>query len=56
VSRYCITYHLRDGRIDRVHEYINATSTLFSVLSPFMLGSLHRQAEKKVAKARKKGS
>jgi len=56
VARYCITYHIRDGRFDRVHEYINATSTLFSALSPLMLGSLHRQAERKLAKASKKGA
>ena len=56
VTRYCITYHMRDGKINRVHEYINATSALFSFLSPFMLGSLHRQAEKKLAKAGKRGA
>ncbi len=50
VSRYCITYHMRDGKIDRVHEYINATSWLYSCLMPVMLGRLHRLAMKKLAR------
>ena len=25
-SRFCITCHIRDGKFDRVHEYINGTS------------------------------
>ena len=50
VSRYCITYHLREGKIDRVHEYINSTSWLYSCLMPIMLGRLHRLAMKKLTK------
>ncbi len=26
MSRYCITYHIREGKFDQVHEYINATA------------------------------
>jgi SnoaL-like domain len=55
VSRYCITWHFRDGKIDRVHEYINSTSSWLSLLSPFVLGRLHGQTMKRLAKAKKKG-
>ena len=50
VSRYCITYHMRDGKIDRVHEYINATSWLFSCIMPIVLWYLHRLTMKKLAR------
>lgn len=53
VSRYCITYHMRDGAIDRVHEYINATSSWINLAMPSMLGHLHSRAEK-AAKDRKR--
>ena len=49
VSRYCITYHIRDGKFDRVHEYINATSWSFNGLAPLLLAYLHRLAMKKLA-------
>ena len=26
ILRYCMVYHTRDGKIDRVHEYINSSS------------------------------
>jgi hypothetical protein len=50
ISRYCITYHMRDGKIDRVHEYINATSWIYNCIIPVALGRLHRLAMKKLAK------
>jgi uncharacterized protein YggL (DUF469 family) len=50
VSRYCITYHMREGKIDRVHEYICSTSRLYSCLMPIILNRLHKLAMKKVAK------
>jgi hypothetical protein len=49
VSRYCITYHMRDGKFDRVHEYINATSWSLNGLAPLALGYLHRLAMKRLA-------
>ena len=53
VSRYCITWHYHDGKIDRVHEYINSTSSWLSFLSPIVLGRLHGQSMKKLAKSKK---
>lgn len=50
VLRYCITYHIRDGKFDRVHEYINSTSALLNFFLPILLGHLHRQTMKKLAK------
>jgi hypothetical protein len=52
VSRYCITYHIRDGKFDRVHEYINATSWSLNGLAPLALAYLHRLATKKARKIR----
>ena len=49
ILRYCITYHIREGRFDRVHEYINSTSTAYNVLLPLLLGRLYRQTMKKLA-------
>ena len=51
VSRYCITYHMRDVKIDRVHEYINASSWWLNCLAPIALAYLHRLTKKKSAKA-----
>jgi hypothetical protein len=56
VTRYCITYHFREGKIDRVHEYINSSSTWLSSVMPYGLGHLHSQSMKKLAKARKQKS
>lgn len=49
VLRYCITYHIRDGKFDRVHEYINSTSVLWNFFMPILLGRLHRRTMKKLA-------
>ena len=49
VSRYCITCHLRDGKVDRVHEYIDATSWWLHSFMPLMLWYLHRPTMKKLA-------
>ena len=51
VTRYCITYHMRDGKIDRVHEYINSSSWWLNCLMPIALAYLHRLTKKKLAKA-----
>jgi SnoaL-like domain len=51
ISRYCITYHIRDGKFDRVHEYINATSWSLNALAPLALSYLRRLTTKQVAKA-----
>ena len=51
VLRYCITYHMREGKIDRVHEYIDATSWLFSCFMPIVLARLYKLTMKKLAKA-----
>ncbi len=28
---YCMAYHIRDGKLDRVHEYINSPSVRMSL-------------------------
>ena len=48
VLRYCITCHLRDGKVDRVHEYIDATSWWLHSLLPIMLWNLYRLTMKKL--------
>ncbi len=50
VLRYCITCHLCDGKIDRVHEYIDSTSWLLHSLLPILLRALHRRAMEKLTK------
>lgn len=50
VSRYCITYHMRNGKIDIVHEYINATSFWYNLILPFILGYLHWLTMRKLAR------
>jgi len=50
ISRYCITYHMRDGKIDRVHEYINSSSWFLTCVMPVALANLHRLAMKKLVK------
>lgn len=52
-ARYCITYHIRDGKFDRVHEYINSPSLWLSFLLPIALKYLHWQAIRKAVKAPK---
>ena len=56
VSRYCITYHIRDGKFDRVHEYINATSWSFNGLVPLLLAYLHRNSIAKRSRLRNIGA
>ena len=48
--RYCITYHIRNGKVDRVHEYIDATSFWYNLLMPIILWNLHRLAMRKLTK------
>jgi ketosteroid isomerase-like protein len=49
VLGYCITCHLRDGKVDRVHEYIDSTSWWLHSLMPITLWNLHRLTMKKLA-------
>jgi hypothetical protein len=50
LARYCITYHMRDGKFDRMHEFIQATTFLANLAMPFMLKRIHRLADKKMAR------
>ena len=50
VTRYCITYHMHDGKFDRVHEYINATYWSLNSLLPLALAYLRRLTTRKLAK------
>ncbi len=50
VARYCTTFHMRDGKFDQVHEYINGTTFLAYLLMPLLLKSYTRQVKKKVSK------
>lgn len=47
VARYCITFHLRDGKFDRVHEYIQGTTFLANLAMPLALKRMKRLADKK---------
>jgi len=48
--RYCITCRLRDGKVDRVHEYIDSTSWWLNCLMPVALSKLHRLTMEKLTK------
>ena len=50
LARYCITYHMRDGKFDRMHEFIQAITFLANLAMPFMLKRIHRLADKKMAR------
>ncbi|HMK95175.1 MAG TPA: nuclear transport factor 2 family protein [Candidatus Limnocylindrales bacterium] len=50
ILRYCITYHMRNGKIDLVHEYIDANSFWYNLLLPLLLGYLHWLAMRKLPK------
>ena len=47
VLRYCITCHIRDGKVNRVHEYINSTAFWLALFLQLMLTRLHRRATRK---------
>lgn len=49
-SRFCHIYHIRDGKFDRVHEYINGTSWWLNLLSQVWLGLLNRRVRRELAK------
>ena len=50
VLRYCMTYHTCNGKIDRVHEYINSSSWWQSFLLPIGMTYLHWTTMKKLPK------
>ena len=50
ILRYCMVYHTREGKIDRVHEYINSSSWWLSFLLPIGMAYLHRVTIKRMAK------
>ena len=50
ILRYCMVYHTREGKIDRVHEYINSSSCWLSFLLPIGMAYLHRVTIKRMAK------
>jgi hypothetical protein len=49
VARYCITYHMCNGRFDRMHEFIQGTTFLANLAMPFALKRIKRLADKKLA-------
>jgi hypothetical protein len=48
--RYCMAYHIRDGKLDRVHEYINSPSVRMSFLIPVGMKYLLWQSMRKLSK------
>jgi len=52
VLRYCITCHLRDGKVDEVHEYIDSTSWWIGLVLRLALSNLYRLTMKALAKER----
>jgi hypothetical protein len=55
VARYCITYHMRDGKFDRMHEFIQATTFLANLAMPIMLKRIKRLADKKLSQMSRAG-
>lgn len=53
VARYCITYHMCDGKFDRMHEFIQGTTFLANLAMPLMLKHIKHLAGKQLSKARK---
>ena len=51
-NKYCMTYHVSNGKIDRVHEYINSSSQWWSFLLPIALNYLHWRLKRKLDKNR----
>jgi hypothetical protein len=49
-SSFCIIYHIRDGKFDRVHEYINGTSWWLNLLMPVGLSFLNRRVRRELAR------
>ncbi len=49
----CITLHMRDGKFDQVHEYMNGTTFLAYLLTPLMLKGYMRQVKKKMSKEKR---
>ena len=49
VARYCITYHMCDGKFDRMHEFIQGTTFLANLAMPFMLKRIKRLADRQLA-------
>jgi ketosteroid isomerase-like protein len=54
-SRYCITYHLRDGKFDWAHEYIQGTTFLTHLMMPLILKRLKRLVEKNLSRSKSTG-
>ncbi len=50
ITRYCLTFHMRDGKFDQVHEYINATSFWIAAGLPLALKYLRRLVDRDTAK------
>jgi hypothetical protein len=50
VLRYCITYHMREGKFDTVREYIQGTTPIANFLLPAVLRRVRRLATKALAK------
>ena len=48
VARYCITYHMCDGKFDRMHEFIQGTTFLANLAMPFMLKRIKRLADRQL--------
>jgi hypothetical protein len=49
----CITLHMRDGKFDQVHEYMNGTTFLAYLLTPLMLKGYMRQVKNKMSKEKR---
>jgi ketosteroid isomerase-like protein len=50
--RYCMPYHMRDGKFDQVHEYIQGTTFLTNLAMPIALRGIKRLATKQLFKAK----
>ncbi len=50
--RYCITFHMRGGKFDWVHEYIQGTTFLSNLILPVGIKRLRRLVDKKLSKSK----
>ncbi len=47
IAMYCITFHMKDGKFDEVHEYIQGTTFLSNLMMPVFLKRMNKQTQKK---------
>jgi ketosteroid isomerase-like protein len=52
IARYCLTFHMRDGKFDLIHEYIATTTLLTYLLMPLALKRMKRLVARKLSQTK----